>query len=162
MRIFITPEDIIKRGLWDIYTYYILGSEKSAEEVLKLNSEFELSEREGIVIGLLKVMETDNLIYRFNDYLVHFLNTKSFKFEDDVYIKKKNLDISIEKFKNKFPDYWQPDKRWKKSISDMSEYIENLKLQILNLETKQLEIMNNTYDCYYSNNVKKLLNFNNY
>ncbi len=28
MKILIYPEDIVKRCLWDSYTYYILGSEK--------------------------------------------------------------------------------------------------------------------------------------
>ena len=79
MRISILPTDIVKRCLWDSFSYYIVGSEKEAEKILKENSEFELSEREAIVIGLLKVMETDNLIHRFNDYLTHFLTVRSLK-----------------------------------------------------------------------------------
>ncbi len=59
MKILIYPEDIVKRCLWDTFTYYIVGSEKEAEKILKENAEFELSERDAIVIGLLKVMETD-------------------------------------------------------------------------------------------------------
>ena len=73
MQIKITPEDILKRGLWDYYTYYIIGNEKESQELLKNNKEFIISEKDAIVIGLLKVMETDNLIHRFNDYLIYVL-----------------------------------------------------------------------------------------
>jgi hypothetical protein len=62
MKIVLCAEDIVKRCLWDTFTYYIVGSEKEAEKILKENKEFERSERDAIVIGLLKVMETDNLI----------------------------------------------------------------------------------------------------
>ena len=34
MRILITPSDIVKRGLWDTYAYYVVGSEKEAEKLL--------------------------------------------------------------------------------------------------------------------------------
>ena len=91
MKILITPEDIVKRCLWDSYTYYIVGSEKEAEKLLKENKEFELSERDAIVIGLFKVMETDNLIHRFNDYLTHFLTVRSLKDKEGFLINKKSL-----------------------------------------------------------------------
>ena len=79
MKILISPEDIVKRCLWDSYTYYILGSEKEAEKMLKENAEVELSERDALVIGLLKVIETDNLIHKFNTYVMEFLTNKSIK-----------------------------------------------------------------------------------
>jgi hypothetical protein len=37
MKILITPEDLVKRCLWDHYTFYIIGSEKEAEKLLKEN-----------------------------------------------------------------------------------------------------------------------------
>ena len=90
MKIQIFPEDIVKRCLWDSYTYYVVGSEKEAEKILRENKEFELSERDAIIIGLLKVIETDNLIHRFNDYFMHFLNNRSMKDKDTFLIKKKS------------------------------------------------------------------------
>ena len=66
MQIKVTAEDLIRRCVWDNYVYYIVGSEKEAEKKLKENSEFELSERDALIIGLLKVIETDNLIFKFN------------------------------------------------------------------------------------------------
>jgi hypothetical protein len=32
MKITLCAEEIIKRGLWDSYTYYIVGSDKEAEK----------------------------------------------------------------------------------------------------------------------------------
>lgn len=162
MKIHITPECIMKRCLWDVYVYYILGSDKEAEKILKENIEFELSERDAIVIGLLKVMETDNLIHRFNDYLTHFLTVRSIKDKDQVSIKKKSLDTSIDKFLLKFPDYWTPEANYSSSLKDLKVYIEDLRSKISLLELKNITIQNITYEFYNSNNVKKLLNFNNY
>lgn len=162
MRILITPEDIVKRCLWDTYVYYILGSEKEAEALLTENKEFELTERDAIVIGLLKVMETDNLIHRFNDYLIHFLTVKSIKEKDEVLVKKKSLETAIEKFLDKFPDYWTPSKSYANSLKDLVEYINQLREKIDKMEIIKMTIQNINYEFYTSNSIKKLLNFNNY
>lgn len=169
MQIKITPEDIVKRGLWDFYTYYIVGSEKEAAELLKKNQEFILLERDAIVIGLIKVMETDNLIHRFNDYLIHFLTIRSIKEKTDALIKKKLLETTIDKFMEKFPDYWTAPINYQNSLKDLKVYIEELKETIKNgnkdhklLEIVNVTIQNITYEFYSSNAVKKLLNFNSY
>ena len=162
MKIFITPEDIVKRCLWDTFTYYTIGSEKEAEKILKENAEFELSERDAIVIGLLKVMETDNLIHRFNDYLIHFLTVRSLKEKDNFLIKKKSVETSIEKFLEKFPSYWNPDLSYKQSLQDLIEYTDDLKTKISKLEIIKMTVQNISYEFYNTSAVKKLLNFNNY
>ena len=162
MKILITPEDIVKRCLWDSYTYYIVGSEKEAEKLLKENKEFELSERDAIVIGLFKVMETDNLIHRFNDYLTHFLTVRSLKDKEGFLIKKKSLETSIDKFLDKFPDYWTPASNYTTALKDLVEYIDNLRDKVEQLEIIKSTIQNVTYEFYKANTVKKLLNFNNY
>ena len=162
MKILIYPEDIVKRCLWDTFTYYIVGSEKEAEKILKENDEFELSERDAIVIGLLKVMETDNLIHRFNDYLIHFLTVRSLKEKDNFLIKKKSVETSIEKFLDKFPQYWNPDLGYKQSLQDLIEYTDDLKGKISKLEIIKMTVQNISYEFYNTSAVKKLLNFNNY
>ena len=162
MRILIKPEDIVKRCLWDSFAYYIVGSEKEAEKLLKENAEFELTERDAIVIGLLKVMETDNLIHRFNDYLTHFLTVRSIKDKELFLIRKKSVEVSIEKFLDKFPDYWTPSTVYSNSLKDLVDYIDNLKDEIEKLEIIKMTVQNVSYDFYNSNNIKKLLNFNNY
>jgi hypothetical protein len=162
MKILITPEDIVKRCLWDQYVYYVVGSEKESQSQLLENKEFELSERDAIVIGLLKVMETDNLIHRFNDYMIHFLTVKSIKDKDDVLVKKKSLETSIDKFLDKFPDYWTPDVNYASSLKDLVEYINQLRDKIEKLDIIKMTIQNINYEFYTSNSIKKLLNFNNY
>ena len=37
MQITLTAEELIKRCVWDNYVYYVLGSEKEAEKILKEN-----------------------------------------------------------------------------------------------------------------------------
>jgi hypothetical protein len=162
MKIIISAEDIVKRCLWDSYTYYVVGSEKEAEKLLKENAEFELSEREAIVIGLLKVMETDNLIHRFNDYLTHFLTVRSVKDKESFLIKKKSLEANIDKFLDKFPDYWTPASNYTVALKDLVEYIDNLRDGIEKLDIIKLTIQNVNYEFYNANAIKKLLNFNNY
>lgn len=161
MKILITPEDIVKRCLWDNYVYYILtGSEKEAERILKENKEVEISERDALVIGLLKVVETDNLIHRFNDYLVHFLTVKSIKEGDQILTKKKSLEFAIDKFLDKFPDYWTPPYSYKVGIQDLISYIDKLRVSIDTLEIIKMSIQNVSYEFYNANVIKKMLNFN--
>jgi hypothetical protein len=159
MKILISPEDIIKRGCWDAYVYYIVGSDKEAQEILKENKEFEISERDALIIGLLKVLETENLIHRFNNYIYELLMNKSSKHED-LLIRKKVLDSAIDKFLDKFPDYWEPSKMWVIALKELVDYISEIKESIEDLEIHKIVVQNITYDCYNSNQVKKLLKFN--
>jgi hypothetical protein len=162
MRIFVRPSDIVKRCMWDSYTYYIVGSEKEAEKMLMEDKEFELSERDGIVIGLLKVIETDNLIHRFNDYMVHFLTIKSVKIGDDVLIKRKSAREAIDKFLDKFPDYWTPPANYASALVDLVDYTNVLKEKMESLEVIKANLLNVNYEFHVSSSVKKLLSFNIY
>jgi hypothetical protein len=107
-------------------------------------------------------METDNLIHRFNDYLTHFLTVRSIKDKENFLIKKKSLEISIDKFLDKFPDYWVPPVNYSSSLKDLVGYIDDLKEKIEKLEIIRTTIQNIPYEFYNANSVKKLLNFNNY
>lgn len=160
MKIKICPEDLVRMCLWDHYVYYIVGSEKEAEKLLKDNTEMELSERDALVIGLLKVIETDNLIHKFNTYIVEFLTNKSIKEKDHLLVRKKTFDIAVDKFVDKFPDYWEPNSVWSKSLKELVEYVELMKLEIEKLEIHKIIDKNITYEFYNSNNIKKLLKFN--
>ena len=146
--------------LWDHYVYYIVGSEKEAEKILKENVEMEISERDALVIGLLKIIETDNLIHKFNTYTIEFLTNKSIKEKDSLLIRKKTFDIAVDKFVDKFPDYWEPNSTWSKSLNELVEYVEAIKQEIEKLEIHKIVDKNITYEFYNSNNIKKLLKFN--
>jgi len=160
MTIKIYPEDIVRMCLWDHYVYYVVGSEKEAEKILKENSEMELSERDALVIGLLKIIETDNLIHKFNTYVVEFLTNKSIKIDDQLLVRIKTLEFAISKFVDKFPDYWIPNVRYANSLKDLVEYVEGIKLDIEKLDVHKVVDKNVTYEFYNSNGVKKLLKFN--
>jgi len=162
MKILIRPSDILERSLWDNYVYYVVGSEKEAETLLKENKEFEISERDALIIGLLKVIETDNLIHRFNDYLTHFLTVKSIKSEGENYVKKKSIELCIEKFLSKFPTYWNPPLNYKKAMQDLDIYINEVKSKLEKIDVEKITIQNMTHDAYSSNSIKKSLNYNNY
>jgi hypothetical protein len=160
MNITVTPEDLVRRCVWDHYVYYVVGSDKEAEKILKENKEFEISERDSLVIGLLKVIETDNLIHKYNTYLVDFLANKSINNNAQVLIRKKALEICIDKFLDKFPDYWIPNSLYKNSLSELVDYIEEFKVKIEKLEIHKVSDQFGTYEFVVSNNVKKLLSFN--
>jgi hypothetical protein len=160
MNITVTPEDLVRRCVWDHYVYYVVGSDKEAEKILKENKEFEITERDSLVIGLLKVIETDNLIHKYNTYLVDFLANKSINNNAQVLIRKKALEICIDKFLDKFPDYWIPNSVYKNSLSELVDYIEEFKVKIEKLEIHKVSDQFGTYEFVVSNNVKKLLSFN--
>jgi hypothetical protein len=159
MTIKIYPEDIIKLCLWDHYVYYIVGSEKEAEKILKENKEMEISERDALVIGLLKAIKTDNLIHKFNSYIMEFLTNKSIKEKEYLLIRKKTFDLAIDKFVDKFPDYWEPNS-WSISLKELVEYVEIMKVEVEKLDIHKIVDKNITYEFYNSNNVRKLLKFN--
>jgi hypothetical protein len=162
MQITITPEDLIRRCVWDNYVYYVLGSEKEAEKILKENQEMPLTERDALIIGLLKVIETDNLIHKFNTYIVEILTNKSIHSpqKDGLLIRKKTFDTAVDKFLDKFPDYWEPTINWTNALKDLVECINDMKDELEKLEIHKIVDKNVTYEFYNSNNIKKLLKFN--
>jgi hypothetical protein len=159
MKIQIFPEDLIKRCCWDSYVYYVIGSEKEGERILKENKEIEISERDALIIGLLKVIETENLIHKFNTYIVEILTNKSSKEKDMLLIRKKTFDLAVDKFLDKFPDYWEPTKMWSHSLNELVEYINNMKQELEKLEIYKIIVQNIQYDSYNSNVIRKLLKF---
>jgi hypothetical protein len=146
--------------VWDNYVYYIVGSEKEAEKILLENKETQISERDALVIGLLKVIETDNLIHKFNTYIVEILTNKSIKEKDYLLMRKKTFDIAIDKFVDKFPDYWEPSAMWTKALKDLVEYVNVMKTELEKLEIHKIVDKNVTYEFYNSNIIRKLLKFN--
>jgi hypothetical protein len=160
MQILVTPEDLIRRCVWDNYVYYIIGSEKEAEKLLKENSTFEISERDALVIGLLKVIETDNLIFKFNTYIVEILSNKSAKEKDLLLMRKKTFDTAVDKFLDKFPDYWEPNTSYTKALKELVDYIQEIKIEVDKLEIHKIVDKNVTYEFYNSNAIKKMLKFN--
>jgi hypothetical protein len=136
------------------------GSDKEAEKILKENVEVEVSEKDALVIGLLKVIETDNLIHKFNGYVMELLTNKSLKEKELLLVRKKALDAALDKFVDKFPDYWEPSTGYRNGLIDLVEYVEKIKKDVEKLEVHKIVDKNVTYEFYNSNNVRKLLKFN--
>jgi hypothetical protein len=160
MKIKVLPEDLVKRCLWDSYVYYILGSDKEGDRILRENNEIDLSEKDALIIGLLKVIETDNLIFKFNTYVVELLTNKSSKVNEYLLIRKKTMDSAIDKFLDKFPDYWTPNSFYIKALKDLVEYIDTFKVEVEKLEIHKVVDKNITYEFYNSATIKKMLKFN--
>ena len=160
MKIILCAEDLVRRCVWDSYVYYVLGSDKNAEQLLKENKEFEISERDALVIGLLKVIETSNLIHKFNTYVVEFLTNKSINQGKDVLVRKKGLENAVDKFLDKFPDYWIPNTEYKKSLTELVDYIEIFKSGVEKIDIIKVTDQFGTHEYLNSNNVKKQLSFN--
>ena len=137
-----------------------MGSDKEGEKILKENKEFEITEKDALVIGLLKTIETENLIHKFNTYIVDLLSNKSINNNQQTLLRKRTLETSVDKFLDKFPDYWTPDLVFKKSLIDLVDYIDTFKKNIEKLDIIKVTDQMGTYDFFVSNNVKKLLSFN--
>lgn len=164
MKILIKPEDIVKRCVWDNYVYYIIGSNKEAEKVLLKNEEIEISEKDAFVIGLLKIMETENLIHRFNTDVAEFVTNKSSIEKVDgeklILLKKKAFDYMISKYLDKFPDYWTPDNMYRFNLKELVEYISKFQDKLETLKTETIEFQNFRNDYYFIKDIKKMLKFN--
>lgn len=108
----------------------------------------------------MKVIETDNLIHKFNGYIVDLLVNKSINDKGQVLIRKKVIDVSIDKFLDKFPPYWIPNLVYKKSLDDLKSYVDNFKSGIGDLEIIKIEDKFGVYDFLNPNSIKKLITFN--
>jgi hypothetical protein len=159
MIITIKPEDIIKRCLWSSYKRYVLKnlSEDEINTIITLNQPTVISEDDAFVIGLIKVIETDNLIHRFNLNLLEILQIKSNLFENILFINKNIILKDILSFKTNFPVDYKADPDYVKAIEDVLAYIDNLTEKIMLLPVKYIENNDKTFEYYNSTQIKKLL-----
>jgi hypothetical protein len=91
---------------------------------------------------------------------MEFLTNKSIKEKDLLLVRKKTFDYAIDKFVDKFPDYWEPNSSWTRALKDLVDYVEIMKIEVDKLEIHKIVDKNVTYEFYNSNNVRKLLKFN--
>jgi len=163
MQIIVTPEDIIKRCLFDKYKFFVL--KKMTEDDIRVHVEENkptvISENDAYVIGLLRIVETENIVHRFNIDIDEILKIKSNIHEVDgekkVLIVKSVLLKDVLQFKDKFPEYYSPDIRYKKGIEEVLTYINNLYKEFDKLETIVLNIKEKNITFVASADVKKVL-----
>ena len=159
MKIIVTPDDIVKLGCWDTYCTYIL-KDVDPEQILLDNQEFEMKETDALVIGFLKNIRTPHLIHRCNKYMEDILRNKSTSHKGSVFIQKKTVLSSIDKFLNKYPVYWNPGPDYKEGLGLLSIYLEVLKSGVEKLQITEITGQFGVYEYVNSNQVNKLLDYN--
>lgn len=160
MIISIKPSDIIKRCLWLEYKRFCLKTltEDEIVDTVKNDEMIIISEEDAYVIGLLKIIETDNLIHRFDQHIEEYLKIKSIIDQGKLYINKSSLLKEITSFKSRFPEYYTPPFDYKKSIDELYIYIDDFYNIIFKLQEHNITIKDNKIlSCCLSNSVKKLL-----
>jgi len=159
MQIIVTPSDIIQRCLWDKYKRYIVY-EKPEEEIKKLvedNKPFSLSEEDAYAIGLLKVIETDNLIHRFNENILDVLQIKSNIIKDELYINRTTTLKEISTYMTKFPDYYKAPFNYRQSIEELKKYIEDIDKKVGGLEIINVKNKDKMFAYFRSKDIRKCL-----
>ena len=159
MQILVTPNDIIQRCLWDKYKKFCLfdNNEEEIESIIENNKPISLSENDSYVIGLLKVIETDNFVHRFNEDILEYLQIKSSIIEEDLFINKSSIVKFILSYLDKFPSYYKPSFNYKTGLDELIIYIDKLKLKIEQMELVTIDNKGKTFTYYKSRDIKKSL-----
>ena len=160
MQIIVTPNDIIQRCLWDKYKRFCLhdNNEEEIKNIVEANKPVSLSENDAYVIGLLKIIETDNLVHRFNDDVFDFLQIKSSIIKDDLYISKYAINKFVSSYYDKFPSYYNPNVSYAKGLVDLRAYIKVIEDRIANLETITIKNRDKLFTYFMAKDIKKVLN----
>jgi len=161
MKILIKPSDIIERCVWDAYETYVLDKSVNIDEHIKENKEFEIEEKDALVIGILRCVETDNLIHRFNQYLEHYMNNRSYRVSDSYKVRKKSIIPHILDFKRKFPKSWEPNKLYQKGLEDVLVYVDKICKEVDELPVEKVTEKNIVHEYINCNAIKKMLTYHN-
>ena len=159
MNIVVFPEDLIRRCLWSDFKRFVL-KDKSEQEVqifLKENKPIVLTENDAYAIGLLKVIETDNLVHRFIVHMKEMINIKSTIFDKNVYMSVKIVENELESFKKRFPEYWVADAVYSKSIEELNIHITKLQALIKTFEIFEFKIKDKKVRYFQSKDIKKMI-----
>ena len=162
MIITLTPDDLLRRCLWADYRKFALRdkNEDEIEIIVKENKPISIAEDLGYVIGLLKVIETDNLVHRFGTHMDDVLKIKSTIHEKNVFVSVKIIENELSSFKKRFPIYWKPELNYEKAIKDLIVYIEKLEDEIKKFEIFEFKIKDKKIRYFQSREIKRLLDNN--
>ena len=159
MQIILTPNDIIQRCLWDRYQKYCIFRLSNAEiiKIIEENKPISMSEEDAYAIGLLKVIETDNLIHRFNESILDMLQIKSNVIDDDLYINKNVAMKDVLNFMKKFPEQYNAPFNYKQALVELIDYINTYEEKLSKLELTTVNIRERQFTYFKSKDVKKAL-----
>ena len=159
MQILITPEDIIRRCLWLDYKRFCL-KEKNEEEIKRIieeNKPVALKEEDAYVIGLLKIVETPNLVHRLKEHMDEVLKIRSNIFNNKLYIIKSVALKEIGQFVQRFPEGFKAPFEYKKGIEDLKVFSEKIYIDVDKLPTQNYQNGDKTYTYISSNSVKDIV-----
>jgi len=159
MNIMITPEDIIKRCLWTDYRRFCLKDKTTIEinYIIENNSPVILSEEDAYVIGLLKIIETPNLMHRFKEHIGEVLKIKSSIYNNKLYIVKSIIIKEISSFKDRFPEKFKAPFEYKTGIDDLIVLSNKILDEVEKLQIYSFQNQNKIYTYVSSNQVKNLI-----
>lgn len=166
MKILITPHDIIERALWYKYQNLILDGtpQDEIDTIISENKEFEISEKDALVINLIKCIDTNNLKHRLNQHILHLLAVRSTEVDNGPKkshsITKRTVEYELTTFLKNFPPSWNPRLHYKKGLEECIEYVEELKEKLEELDIIISEVKGNKVEYVQVTHVKKMLNFN--
>lgn len=167
MKIIVKPSDLISRLVWDLYEYHILQdlSKSEISEIIEKDEEFELNEHDAFIIGLLNTVFTDELIYKYTQFLRQILALKSFKNDEPdkdgniksrSYITKQMLLTYSDKFLKKIPTDFKlnGEPKFNIELKQLNEIHELFKDSVEELDVFVVK----KWDCIKSGQVKKIIN----
>lgn len=159
MQILTSPEDIIKRCLWSDYKRFCLKNmpEEEMNKMIEDNNPIALNEEDAYVIGLLKIVETPNLIHRLKEHIDEVLKIRSDIFNNRLYIMKIVALKEISQFTQRFPDVFKASFEYRKGIDDLKIFSEKIYSDVDNLQTFNFQKKDKTYIYISSNSVKDIV-----
>jgi len=159
MVISLNIEDLIRRCLWSDFKRFVLKdkSDQEIQLIVKENKQIVLTENDAYAIGLLKVIETDNLVHRFIVHMKEMINIKSTIFDKNVYMSVKIVENELESFKKRFPEYWVADAVYEKSIEELNTHITKLQALIKTFEIFEFKIKDKKVRYFQSKDIKKMI-----
>lgn len=142
MKITLKPSDIIERCIWTEYKMFCLKklNEEQINNIIKEDNEIEISEEDAFVIGLIKVIQTDNLVHRFKLYMIEFLKNRSSIKENKVIISKSAFIKECNTFDQRFPSTYNSRKVFADAIEELNIFIVSLIKSINELKEIKMEV----------------------
>jgi len=159
MQILITPEDIIRRCLWLDYKRFCLKdkNEEDIKTIIEENKPVILTEEDAYVIGLLKIVETPNLVHRLKEHMDDVLKVRSNIFNNKLYIIKSVAIKEISTFVQRFPDGFKAPFEYKKGIEDLKSFSIKIFGEVDKIPTQAFQSGDKTYTYVSSNIVKNIV-----
>lgn len=157
MKIIVKPSDLIGLFIWDKYKHFCLEDKTPTEiaEIVKLDEEFEIDEKDAFVIGLTSVIYTNEIVHKFKQFLKETLGNKSFDIDNKRFINRELLIDAISEFGRKLPKEWKSkDPLFNKGLKDLPKSIQQFDSNLHKLPSTSIQ----DWPCVNYISVKKIIN----